>query len=227
MNSPKSRIHFGRILRVLLETKLTWAQDPEMNKLGESGLRTPATKKRMREEQKQRTKEIKDLEEKAASLAAERSTLLQNGGSGSDLDEEIAKLKSELEIKSEAKPVTGIKRVKDEADEEEFEKKKPAKKKRATGVKKEESDDEEAVKPVKKSRGKKAAKAVKQEDEGVRVHLYFHHSYKLPAGAEDRIITDFWYRRWASSARRRRSPFQPQRKPVERKLQSPSRRKMR
>ncbi|KAH8660782.1 poly polymerase and DNA-ligase Zn-finger region-domain-containing protein [Tricladium varicosporioides] len=140
-----------------------WNGDPEMNKLGETGLRTAASKKKMREEQKNRALEIEELKEKIVAATTERDELLAAGKSATKVNKRLNKIQKELddyEAADKLKTPTK-KRVKGDVDEDEEEK--PAKKKRATKAKKEEDGDGEDVKPTKKARAKKI---VKKEDGG-------------------------------------------------------------
>ncbi|KAF4632762.1 hypothetical protein G7Y89_g5362 [Cudoniella acicularis] len=142
-----------------------WNGDPEMNKLGESGLRTAASKKRMREEQKNRDLELKEMQEKLAAVTAERDALLESGHSATKLNAQIEKIQNELEDHKAGKTKPAAKkRAKAESDDEGHEEKKPAKKKRATKAKKEDDGNEEAVKPARKPRAKKAVKKEENED---------------------------------------------------------------
>jgi len=138
-----------------------------MNKLGESGMRTAESKKRMREEKKNREHEINELKEKLVAAEAERDALKQGSGSAKKLEAQVDAIKGELEGAGQKKPV-GKKRVKpDSADDEE--EKKPAKKKRVSKAKKtvkqEDDEEEEEVIPAKKSRAKKAVKKEKDADD--------------------------------------------------------------
>lgn len=141
-----------------------------MNKLGEKGLFTKETMKKLRAEAKGRKGEINEMTAKLAELEAEKEILRQGGTVRSGLTPEIEQLKSEIEGKPDVSNKTAsLKHVRPEGEEEE--ETKPAKKKRATKakVKKEASveEDEEDVKPVKKSRASKAkVKAEASEDEG-------------------------------------------------------------
>lgn len=158
-----------------------------MNKLGESGLYTAETKRRMREEQKRRANEIKVLQERAAALEAERDELAQKGPATVRLDEEINEVKAEIETKSEEKPTLEIKRVKEEADDNTT--KKPAKKKRAAKTK-EEPDDDELARPAKKAKTKKE---VKEEEEvsnnGFVLKMKFNYSFETFADVSCRRHT--------------------------------------
>jgi hypothetical protein len=165
-------------------------QDPEMNKLGETGLRTAESKKKVREDKKNRANEMKELEAKLAAVEAERDALLQGGGSTARLDAQVGSVKDEIEEKKtpKKKPATK-KRVKNESDDdgdEAFETM-PAKKKRATKAKKEEDanlikDEDEVDAPI--AAPKKRAprkKAVKAEDNASM--------FKEEEGLDDQTMT--------------------------------------
>jgi hypothetical protein len=123
-----------------------------MNKLGESGIRTKETLKRMREEKKARTHEVDELKAQLAAAEAERDALKEG---------------------SAKKPAAKKRaRAKEESDDEDaFEGAKPAPKKRATKVKKEEVDVDESVPEVKPKAKKGRKSAVKEEvaDEDIGV----------------------------------------------------------
>ncbi|KAE8454507.1 hypothetical protein EG329_000130 [Mollisiaceae sp. DMI_Dod_QoI] len=148
--------------------------DPEMNKLGENGLYTKESKKKIREDQLAlaRTQEIEELEAQIASLEDELAALKAKGGPTSKIDNQLGAIKEQLEEKSSRlatptkKKAAPKKRGRaNDDDGEETEAATPVKKKRATKAKKEVDSDGEEVKPApaKKSRAKKAVK--KEEDE--------------------------------------------------------------
>jgi hypothetical protein len=136
-----------------------------MNKLGETGLRTAASKKKMREDKKAQDNEIKELEAQVAALAAERDVLAANGSSTKEIDAkmDIAKERLEAAEKTPADKTPARKGAKAETEE-----KKPVKRKRVSKAKKEaDTDDEEEVMPAKKSRAKKVKKEEADEEEEV------------------------------------------------------------
>jgi hypothetical protein len=93
---------------------LTIVQDPEMNKLGSAGIRTTATKKKLAEDDRNKSHEIDELKAKVTAAEAERDTL-----------------------NADAKKKPSKKRAKEEGSDEEdaFEENKPTPKKRATKAK--------------------------------------------------------------------------------------------
>jgi hypothetical protein len=141
--------------------------DPEMNVLGEKGLRTPVSKAKIREDKKNREHVINELKAENERVKAELAALRAQGASTSKLDAKIEANERDIQDKQTPKKAAPKKRVKDN-DDEDVEEKKPAKKKRATKAKKEEGSDEE-TKPARKSRAKKVKK---EEDEEVRVHFH-------------------------------------------------------
>ena len=136
-----------------------------MNKLGEKGLHTAASKSKMRAD-KNREHEINELRGENERLKAELATLRAQGASTSKLDAKIQANERGIQDKQTPMKPTPKKRAKDE-DDEDAEEKTPVKKKRATKAKKEEDGGEE-TKPAKKSR---ARKVKKEEDDEVRVHF--------------------------------------------------------
>lgn len=93
---------------------LTVIQDPEMNKLGSTGIRTTATKKKLAEDDRNKTHEVDELKAKVTAVEAERDAL-----------------------KADAKKKPSKKRAKEEGSdgEDAFEESKPPPKKRATKAK--------------------------------------------------------------------------------------------
>ncbi|TVY46372.1 PARP-type zinc finger-containing protein [Lachnellula occidentalis] len=148
--------------------------DPEMNVLGEKGLRTPASKAKARAEQKKAKEDAADESpeaEQAPKKAASKKRA--EGNDESDAEEKpakkkrITKAKKEEDSEEEVKPIKKSRAKKVKKDEDSDEEAKPVKS-RAKKVKKEEDSDEE-VKPVKKSRAKVVKK---EEDEEARVHSF-------------------------------------------------------
>ena len=148
-----------------------------MNRLGEQGLRTAENVKRMRQEKKDRTNEIKELEAKLAAVTAERDALLQGGGNVAQLNAQVGAVQSEIEDKkTPKKKPAGKKRIKDDSDDDgdgAFET--PVKKKRAAKAKKEDGasivkDEGESpvAAPKKRAPRKKVVKKEEEEAESVK-----------------------------------------------------------
>ncbi|TVY90003.1 hypothetical protein LAWI1_G005092 [Lachnellula willkommii] len=144
--------------------------DPEMNVLGEKGLRTPASKAKARADKKKKEEEEADESpdaEKAPKKTAPKKRA--KGGDESDAEEKPAKKKRTTKAKKEedsdeeAKPAKKSRAKKVKKEEDSDEEAKPIKS-RAKEAKKEDDSDEE-VKPVKKSRAKNVKK---EEDEEAR-----------------------------------------------------------
>ncbi|TAQ86629.1 hypothetical protein B7494_g5043 [Chlorociboria aeruginascens] len=148
--------------------------DPEMNKLGEAGLRTKESKRKMNEEKKARDLEVQELQEELAAATAERDAVKGAGGSAKEdvLSARIGEFRQQIEdllsgkttATPKEKPVPKGKKHGRGTDgsEEEFEEEKKPLKKRSKKAKKDEDLDE--VMPAKKSRGKKSVKQ-EQDDE--------------------------------------------------------------
>ena len=149
-----------------------------MNKLGEKGLRTKESKRKLMEAAKNRDHVVDELEQKNAALQAEVLRLRASGASTSKQEAAILKLEDQMEGISTSlkKKAAAKKRVRaDDSDEEDV---KPARKSRAKkAVKKEESESElddldekfkeevkHETKPAKKSRAKKSTKKEESED---------------------------------------------------------------
>jgi hypothetical protein len=131
-----------------------------MNKLGERGLHTKETMRRLKAETKDRTHEIDEMKAKVTELEAEKELLRQGGTLRSGLSPQIQDLKDEIEGRAEMTNTPLVRKIRPENDVEE--ETKPVKRKRATKAKEEAIDDEdEDSKPVKKKRATKSK--VKQE----------------------------------------------------------------
>lgn len=138
-----------------------------MNKLGEKGLYTSESKKKMKEDEKSRNREIAELQAQIAALTAERDDAIKNATSTKKVDVKLNLVKDELEI-AEKKPRAAIKNEPDANSAQLNEKGgKMTKRKRSKKVKEEdeegtgeENDDADYGKPAKKARTKK----VKKED---------------------------------------------------------------
>jgi hypothetical protein len=128
-----------------------------MNALGKTGLRTPASKKQMKEDASNREDNLAQLQQNVADAVAERDALQARGESTVDAEAKLIAARAELTKSHEKK---GVNQVKTENAEET-----PAKKKRKPKAKKEESDDEEEEKPPKKARGKKRVKDEESDEE--------------------------------------------------------------
>ena len=146
-----------------------------MNRLGEQGLRTAENVKKMRQEKKDRTNEIKELEAKLAAVTAERDALLQGGGNVAQLNAQVGAVQSEIEDKkTPKKKPAGKKRIKDDSDDDgdgAFET--PVKKKRAAKAKKEDGasivkDEGESPVTAPKKRAPRK-KVVKKEEEEAEI----------------------------------------------------------
>jgi hypothetical protein len=141
-----------------------------MNKLGEKGLYTTESKKRMKEEQNSRTREIAELQAQVEALTAERDNAIRNATSTKNVDVKINLVKDELES-AEKKPKAAAKDgAKVDSDQSNEKGGKTAKRKRGKKVKKEEEetdeeDDDDYAKPAKKSRTKKANKEEEADDD--------------------------------------------------------------
>jgi len=136
--------------------------DPEMNVLGAAGLHTKESKKKMRDEQKEKAQneEVDNLKAQLASLQAEKAD-----GGGSDVDAKMAEVQADLDKHLAAQtPATGKKRAKNEDEAEEGT---PAKKKRVTKKKAKAEDDEDEDEDVKSAKpaAKSRAKNTKKEDQ--------------------------------------------------------------
>lgn len=105
--------------------------DPEMNRLGSTGLRTPATKKKALKAKKDSSADIAALKEQIDSLSSEREKLLSKGLSPSKLDIQLqivreAILATDENESQQKKPKTASKsktmkrgrKIKDEDEEE-------------------------------------------------------------------------------------------------------------
>lgn len=141
-----------------------------MNKLGEKGLYTAESKKKMRQDKINRAQEIEELQASVAALTAERDDALANNSSTKKVDVKLELAKDEL-MNAEQKIEAGTKKDdKIEPDGSPAKAEKTAKRKRDRRVKKEEEENDDA-RPVKKSRTKKVNKdeeaaTVKEEDDG-------------------------------------------------------------
>ncbi|TVY33589.1 PARP-type zinc finger-containing protein, partial [Lachnellula subtilissima] len=144
--------------------------DPEMNVLGEKGLRTPASKAKARaDKKKQEEEEVNESPEAEKTPKKTASKKRAKGGDESDAEEKPAKKKRTTKAKKEqnsdeeAKPVKKPRAKKVKNEEGSDEEAKPVKS-RAKKVKKEEDSDEE-VKPIKKSRAKNVKKEEDEEED--------------------------------------------------------------
>jgi hypothetical protein len=141
-----------------------------MNKLGEKGLYTAESKKKMRQDKINRAQEIEELQVRVAALTAERDDALANRSSPQKVNVKLELAKDEL-MKAEQKIEAGAKKgAKIEPDASPAKAEKTAKRKRDRRVNKEEEENDDA-RPAKKSRAKKVKKdeeaaTVKEEDDG-------------------------------------------------------------
>lgn len=135
-----------------------------MNKLGEKGLYTPQSKKKMRQDQITRTKEIEELKAKVEALTTERDQAIQKGNSTKKIDIKMVAAKDNLEGAEK-----GTKSAAKKDPKEVPVKEKAAKRKRSSAIKEEDDEDDDYGKAAKKSRAKKVKKedtqTVKEEDD--------------------------------------------------------------
>ena len=138
-----------------------------MNKLGEKGLYTAESKKKRRQDQISRTREIEELKAHIEALTAERERALENGNSTKKVDVKIQATKDELESAEKNQKAVIKKNSQEECGTQ-----KTAKRKRSSNATKEEEvgDDAYNAKPANKSRANKVkkedgAEAVKEVEE--------------------------------------------------------------
>ncbi|CCU77469.1 zf-PARP type zinc finger protein [Blumeria hordei DH14] len=158
--------------------------DPEMNRLGSTGLRAPATKKKAAKNKKEMSPDITAHKEQINSLMAEREKLLSKGLSPSKIDIQLqivheAISASEMNESLQKKPKTTSKpptkkrgrKKKDEDEEEGLDVEEnievPVKKKRVSAKDKKILDEQKVVET--KTRGKKS---IKQEDDDTEELAY-------------------------------------------------------
>jgi hypothetical protein len=141
-------------------------QDPEMNKLGEVGLRTTETKKKMRQGKKERDQANSEMQDNNAITGIERGDLKEESEPETKKD-----IKSGVNGKPALKKRGRAKKgsENEEGDFKEDEDEKPAKKKRGRakkGSENEEGDfkEDEDEKPVKKKRAIKVEKEPANEE---------------------------------------------------------------
>lgn len=128
-----------------------------MNRLGEKGLYTAESKRKMKQDQIDRTGEGQDLQAQVEAFKGEGAFAFQNGESSQKANEKMEVAKDDLNNAGIKGQATRKKASKEDSGPQK------TKRKRASNFIKEEEDDEESydVKPTKRSRTKK----VKKEEE--------------------------------------------------------------
>jgi hypothetical protein len=137
-----------------------------MNKLGEKGLYTAESKKKRKQDQINRTREIEELKARVEALTEERERTLEIGKSTKKVDVKVQAARDELEAaENNTKPA-----IKNDLQESSGTQKTAKRKRSAKAVKEEDDDDAYDAMPAKKSRAKKVKKeegteAIKMEED--------------------------------------------------------------